>query len=112
MEHKTSPTPRTQQMYTLIEKYLSSGSTQKQFCQQESIPLSTFSYWLRHYRRSNQNSDQKSAEFIPLGFTSTRNIPVLSQPTCAVEYPNGVLVRLFGSVDVQLISRLVNLQEV
>jgi hypothetical protein len=112
MEHKTSLTPRAQQMYTLVGKYLSSGSTQKQFCQQQSIPLSTFSYWLRHYRQNNQNPDQTSAEFIPLGLTSKRNVPVLSQPTCAVEYPNGVLVRLFGSVDVQLHGRLINLQEV
>lgn len=113
MEHKTSPTPRAQQMVTLVEQYLSSGLTQKQFCRQESVPLSTLHYWLRHYRRKNQNSQQTSAEFIPLGFTSKRNMPApLSQPTYAVEYPNGVLVRLFGSVDVQLISRLVNLQEV
>jgi hypothetical protein len=112
MEHKTFLTRRAQQMYALIKKYLSNGSTQKQFCQQESVLLSTFTYWLRHYRRSNQNSDQTSVEFIPLGLPSKRNMPVLPQPTCAVEYPNCVLVRLFGSVDVQLISRLVNLQEV
>lgn len=121
MEQEKSLTLRAQQMYALIEKYLSGELTQKQFCQHQSLPFSTFAYWLRRYRRNAQKAVQPATEFIPLTFTSTRNRPILSQPTCpdgyllshgacAVEYPNGVMVRLFGSVDVPLIDRLIKLQ--
>lgn len=110
MEQEKSLTVRAQQMYALIEKYLSGELTQKQFCQHQSLPFSTFAYWLRHYRRHTQNTDQTSTEFISLGPASKRNRSVFSQPTCTVEYPNGVMVRLFGSVDVPLIDRLIKLQ--
>ena len=106
---KTSFTARSQHMYALIEKYLSSKSTQKQFCQKENIAVSTFSYWLRHYQRNNQDRRQLEGEFIPLHFTS-ENAAIAAQPTFAVEYPNGVVVRLFGPINIQVISQLVSIQ--
>jgi len=37
-------------------------------------------------------------------------LPIPAQPTCAVEYPNGVVIRLFGSINVQMISQLIRMQ--
>jgi len=102
--------PRAQQMYPLMEKYLFSQLTQRQFCQQEALSMSTFLYWLKKYRRHQQNDAQTSREFIPLHFAANKNLPTSTQPTCAVEYPNGVVVRLFGSVTVQMLAQLVNLR--
>ena len=44
---------RAQEQYALIEKYLASGLTQKMFCQQHGLVLSTFHLWLKNYRQAN-----------------------------------------------------------
>jgi hypothetical protein len=50
-------------------KNLASGPTQNEFCKQESLFKSTFSYWLRHYRKY-QNSvptgHSRLLSFIPI----------------------------------------------
>ncbi len=108
---KSSLTPRAQQMYPLIERCLASEPTQKQFCQQEGFSRSTFLYWLKKYRRHQQSDAHPSCEFIPLHFAVNKNLPASAQPaTCAVEYPNGVVIRLFGSINVQMISQLIRMQ--
>jgi len=110
MMEKSPLIPRAQQMYPLMEKYLSSQLTQRQFCQQEALSMSTFLYWLKRYRRNQQSDAQSAREFIPLHFTANKGLPIPAQPTCAVEYPNGVVIRLFGSVNVQMVAQLVRMQ--
>ena len=100
-------TQRTQDMFALIEKYLSSGLKQKQFCQQESIAYSTFQWWLHEYRhRDDKYAPKKpsSKKFIKLPPLSPN---VLSHHSYSIEYPNGITVHLSGPVDVPLISQLV-----
>ncbi len=107
---KSFLTPRAEQMYPLIERYLASELTQKQFCQQEGFSRSTFLCWLKKYRRHQQSNAHPSCEFIPLHFAANKGLPIPAQPTCAVEYPNGVVIRLFGSINVQMISQLIRMQ--
>lgn len=108
MQNRKMPTrtPRAQEMFALVEKYLASGLKQKQFCQQESITYSTFHWWLHEYRhRDGKDVPGKSpAKFIKLPPISSA---VLSHHSYSIEYPNGVTVRLSGPVDVQLVSQLV-----
>lgn len=107
-------TPRAKEMYPIIKKYLSLNGniTQKAFSQQKGIPLSTFQWWLRQYRESDtsttplpvvslaagpERENPPPQPFIPLrvGDGDKRAEP----PThYVIEYPNGVIVRISGSL--------------
>ena len=105
--------PRTQEMFTRIEKYLAAkrrarGLTQKAFCEQEGLALSTFQNWLQKYRarqRQLENPPASHSGFIPL---HVRQAPIAAPPlSCVIEFPNGVIIRLSGQVDMQVLSHLV-----
>jgi hypothetical protein len=42
-------TERSQQMRRMLEEYKASGLSRREFCQQRSIPLTTFDYWRREH---------------------------------------------------------------
>ena len=114
MARTSQLTPRAEQMFALVEKYLTSDLTQKAFCQQESITYSTFHWWLHQYRHrqrpQTQSRKSKASEFIALQPTVSKNSTALSQPTCTIEYPSGIVVHLFGAVDAPLLSTLLQAQ--
>ncbi|MDZ7693881.1 MAG: hypothetical protein U5K69_22630 [Balneolaceae bacterium] len=88
----------TEIMFGLVEEWKSSGQTQKVFCQQHDLKLSTFGYWIA----KNKRSEQPSGGFMP--------IEVDNKPGQQVEitYPNGVRISV-GSGDLRLISQLIHL---
>ncbi|MDZ7314363.1 MAG: hypothetical protein ONB45_24165, partial [candidate division KSB1 bacterium] len=108
MSSATPLTPRAHEMFTYIEKYLASGLSQKAFCTQENLALTTFQYWLRKYRAPHRHAEAPSApgnRFIPL---HVRETPLAPPPlSCVIEFPNGVNIRLSGQVDAQLLSHLI-----
>jgi len=100
---------RAQEQYALIEKYLASGLTQKMFCQQHGLALSTFHLWLKNYRQANDvgtpEAPQSSESFIPLVFNSPQSAGTV--PQIVIEYPNGVVVRICQAVPTQVLSQLI-----
>ena len=125
-------TSRAKEMYSIIEKYLSLNGkiTQKAFSQQQGIPLSTFQWWLKQYRESLATLPPASS--LPAGperrnLTPQPFIPLRVAGICAVgrggdkraeppshyviEYPNGVIVRISGSVEVEVLRRLIACNE-
>jgi hypothetical protein len=42
-------TERSQQMRQVLEEYAASGLGRREFCEQRSIPLTTFDYWRREH---------------------------------------------------------------
>src|SRR6202011_116216 len=42
-------TKRSQQMRQVLEEYKASGLSRREFCEQRSIPLTTFDYWRREH---------------------------------------------------------------
>ena len=117
MAKQQSLTARAQEMYALVEKYLASGLTQKRFCEQEAIRYSTFHWWVHQYRHTTrphkpdtEGEKKLSNPFIPLHITPTIDPSDPSPPSCAIEYPNGLVVRLFGDVDIRVLSHLLCLQ--
>jgi hypothetical protein len=77
-------------MFSKIEEWKASGSTQKQFCQENKIPLSSFFYWHKKYR----NQESGSTAFIPItlhaGKNEAKNIEII--------YPNGVRIQLPSNI--------------
>jgi len=107
-------------MYPIIGKYLSHNGkiTQKAFSRQEGIPLSTFQWWLKQYRESSatppptvslavgpEQEDPPSQSFISLPCPTEGRRGVgggdkgAESPThYVIEYPNGVILRISGSL--------------
>ena len=102
-------TPRAKQMFPLIEKFLVSGFTQKKFCQQQGITLSTFQWWVSQYRKIKNIPARKTTpatkKFIPVKLETTA--PINIQPHCRIEYPNGVVLHVSGKVNVEFIINLI-----
>ena len=97
---------RRQLRFATIEKYLASGLTQKQFCQQEQLTYSTFQLWLKKYRQANADSTQERSQpgnnFVPLTFQ-----PSPAKPDYIIEYPNGVVLRVSRAIEPQTLIQLI-----
>jgi hypothetical protein len=103
-------TPRAQEMFTHIENYLAakgraSGLNPKAFCEQEGVALSAFHNWSQKYRvhqHQLENPPASRSNFIPL---PVWRAPIAAPPlSCVIEFPNGVIIRLSGQVD--MLSRI------
>jgi len=98
-----------------IKKYLASGLTQKEFCQQEKLAYPTFLAWLRKYRTAlgqALNSNPTASGFVPLQLEPStclhrsRGRQARRAASCTLEFPNGVLVHFSGDIDAQLLTCL------
>ncbi len=104
---------RAQEMFARIEKYLvakerAASLTQKAFCKQANLPLTTFQNWLKKYR-SRQRQAETSAPngFIPLRVRGPRALP--NPPLqCVIEFSHGVIIRLSGPVDFAMLAQLIH----
>lgn len=108
-----SPTNRRRKSITekqaIIEKYFTSGLTQRVFCQQEGLTYSTFQLWLKKHRQTNvavePTTVQSSECFIPLVFDSPQADEIT--PHVVIEYPNGVVVRICQTLLPQVLPHLI-----
>jgi hypothetical protein len=92
--------PRTKDnMYPLIDAYLSSGLTQQAFCASNGVSVPVLGYWLGKYRRD------RSAEpaFIELRTESAAD----DRPVMEVLYPSGVRLRFYALVPPSYIKHAV-----
>jgi len=67
-------TPRARQMFGLIEKYLSSGLTQRQFCRQEELSINTFLCRLKPYLRHGQKTSKRPMNSLACALTQSPTI--------------------------------------
>ncbi|MDZ7363611.1 MAG: hypothetical protein ONB46_23270 [candidate division KSB1 bacterium] len=89
MTHSKRRTPRAEARFACIEKYLDAkaqtGLTQKAFCAQAGLALTTFQNWLKKYRRQH-HADQTplpANRFIPLSVSAPLT-PALSAPAATI----------------------------
>lgn len=90
--------------FTIVQQFLSSKTTQKAFCREHRIALSTLQYWLRRQRRSQPQTN--APVFLPLAVSSAPEVDGRSYDY-AIEYPNGVTIRLSGPVNASLLIQLI-----
>jgi hypothetical protein len=100
-------TPRAIEMYTFIKQYLQSDIKQKEFCSQHDLKLATFQKWLHLYRKDQQKKSTSNSEFIPIKINSVAK-NLISPSGCTIEYPNGIILRIHGDIDVSVIQDLLN----
>ena len=106
---------KRERMFALIESYQSSDQTQRDFCLENDINYSTFQFWLRQYRKNNENSETheerlSSGGFVPIKITPSTNRTVQSNFGFQIEYPNGIRILLDAVPDIALIKELLSLQ--
>ena len=103
---QTVLSPRALQMHGIIEKYLASQLSQKAFCDQEQIAITTFQYWLQHYRKHTHHSAPQApnpAPFIPLKIKPTA---VSAPSACRLEFSNGTRLSFDSVPGVELLLQL------
>ena len=98
-------------MYAFITKWYESGLSQYQYCKQEQIATSTFSYWLKKYKREQIVPIQQELvkSFIPVEVARPMELPVWQ---VEIAYPNGVRVRCASGTDVNMLKALIGLSYV
>ena len=95
---KSSSTHLSQQMFTVVERYYSSGLTRRQICQQEGISLSKLNYWIARYRKQNmpfEGTENPIRAFVPL---EGHPLPLQAGDTgyfIELELPEGLLLRIY-----------------
>lgn len=85
----------------IIEKWMESGLSQKDFYQQQNIPAHVFYYWHKCYRdKLNKKTSSSSGGFIQL--TS----PV-SQGSIDIHFPNGTRITFNHTVSADFVKALI-----
>jgi hypothetical protein len=82
----------------LLEQHKASGLSQKAFCRQEGVALSTFTYWMK--KTNGKASHNKRGNFIELdllGESGPAAAPADGRIDLIVELPCGVVMRFCGA---------------
>ena len=90
-----------EQMFSLVEDYLSSGKNQREYSQQAGIGKAKFNYWVCKYKRQQE---EPSSGFIKIETASAMQ----QDQELEILYPNGVRLKTGGG-DLSLIGQLVRL---
>lgn len=90
---------KTERMYGLVDQWRASGQTQKVFCGEHGVKVSTFSYWV---------SKKKLSEEPTGGFLPVQTEWPAASGQVLITYPNGVTLSV-KSGDLGLISQLIHL---
>ncbi|MEK6482571.1 IS66 family insertion sequence element accessory protein TnpB [Catalinimonas sp. 4WD22] len=88
-----------EKMLNLVEYFHRSGKSQKEFCLEQGIKTSTFSYWIKK-KRLSENSKEAFLKIEP-------TTPLLKDQV-EVFYPNGVRLKI-TQTDLSTISALIRL---
>lgn len=88
-----------EEMEAEVKRWRESGLKKKDYCQQQGITESTFSYWITRINQSGQE-----------GFVAIKT-PTGVSSSIELIYPNGVRVKVC-STDLKTISQLIHLVNV
>jgi hypothetical protein len=83
----------------VLEQFRESGLSQKRFCEENGVPLSSLGYWLQKGRRSGKIANAAEHRFIELDLSSDTVATARGGQKPAdvvVELPFGVVIRFRG----------------
>jgi transposase-like protein len=87
-----------EEMFPLVETYLSSSVTQKEFSAAHGMSLHVLNYWIAKYRRERAEAGA-FVEIVP-------TTEAVDQPLLEISYPTGVSVRVFSPLAPAYLNRL------
>ncbi len=88
-----------EKMYSLVEDFHKSGKSQKDFCSETGIKSSTFSYWIKKKRMSENPKE---------AFLKVEPTASLPEDQVEIIYPNGVRLKI-KEKELSVISALIRL---
>ena len=103
-----------EEMYQAIALWHESGLSQVKFCSGEKLPVKTFSYWLRKYRKEKGLLEcpiQKASKtFIPVEVSNGRTLNRTNPDYGRIElaFPNGVQLSCPVNIDISQLKTLIN----
>lgn len=92
-------------MFSLMEAFEKSSQTQRSFREAHGVGRSTFQYWLRRYRQSQQEQPSVQDGFVPL---EVRPVGApLSAAGIVITYNDGTRVELHTPAEASFIRQLI-----
>jgi transposase-like protein len=102
-----------EEMYMAIELWQESGLSLKKFCIREGLASSTFTYWLRKFRRETRANAKPTKSFIPVTIGSDLSeqaqAPFAEVKVIFIRYPNGVQVNCPHDIDIEKLRALIRI---
>lgn len=99
---KQKQVDRQAAMYALIEQWKESEVSQKQFCEENKIPLSNFFYWNKKYRKQTGTF----SGFMPI---KVDNESKKHLEGIEIIYPNGVRLQLSAAAHPSVVGELIRI---
>lgn len=104
----------------IYQAFLESNLSVRDFCKQVEMPEGRFYYWQKRIRHA---ASQANGEFLPVSINNHTGKVVLMgtshhqgntrqglhQPSCEIQFPNGVTVRLNGDIPTSTLRELITL---
>lgn len=89
----------SEEMFPIVEDWLESGLTQKDYSIQHGIALHILPYWIGKYRQSQEGGTEKIIDFSPVNFTPSlsKNIELVLPNGIMISIPTGALDQLSPS---------------
>ena len=102
----------------LVEEYVESGETQREFCEERGLCVGTLQYWLRkvggriELEETDISEERSVAPFVEVKVTAT-GCPTKGEdaPAYEVVVGNGRRLRIRGGFDVQEVATLLAILE-
>ena len=90
----------SEEMFPVVEDWLQSGLTQKEYSKQRQLPAHILPYWVGRYRQTHSSSHPQTASFIQV---STPPAPVHGME---IALPTGVVIRFANTVPLPYLRQL------
>jgi transposase-like protein len=101
-----------EEMYIAIELWKESGLSQKKYCKQNHLSLSTFRYWQKKYQKDKSGNDHNTVQsFIPVHIPQSidTSIQVVNPEYITITYPNGIKVNCPVSIHIEQLHTLIKI---
>lgn len=92
-----------EEMFLVVEDWLQSGLTQKEYSKQHQLAKHILPYWAGRYRKIHPSSNQETTSFIRLSTPSAPSVDGME-----VVLPTGVVIRFGSTVPVVYLQQLLS----
>lgn len=89
----------TDEMFPVVEEYIESELTQKDFSAEHGMSIAVLNYWLAKYRRKSTESE---------AFLEIHPGAAAERPLLEVCYPHGVKLRIFTPLKAAYLDHLLS----
>lgn len=90
----------SEEMFPIVEDWLQSGLTQKEYSKRHQLPIHILPYWVGRYRQIRSSSHSQTASFIQVS-TAAASVHGME-----IALPTGVVIRFANTVPLPYLQQL------